>query len=84
MKWRQELAERLSPNFLALQPDLQKMLLRLPVTQVLDGDSYEVSYRQGITDLHISFPQAATPTPLETWAKAVHSGAAKMALQSNQ
>jgi len=84
MKWQQELAERLSPDFLVLQPDSQKMLLRQPVTVVLDGDSYEVWYRQGLTDLYISFPQAATPTPLETWAKAVHSGAAKMALQSNQ
>jgi hypothetical protein len=84
MKWQQELAERLSPNFLVLQPDLQKMLLRQPATVVVDGDSYEVWYRQGLTDLHINFPQAATPTPLETWAKAVHSGAAKMALRSNQ
>jgi hypothetical protein len=84
MKWQTQLIEGLSANFLALQPDLQKVLLRQPATLVLDGDSYEVWYAQGQTAIHVSFSQAAMPTPLEIWAEAVHSVAQKAALPTNQ
>jgi hypothetical protein len=84
MKWQSQLIGSLNASFLVLQQDLQKTLLREPASLFLDGDSYEVWYGQGQTNLHVCFPQAAMPTPLEKWAKAVYSTAAKMALQSNQ
>jgi hypothetical protein len=84
MKWRQGFMESLRLTSLILERDVNNSRLGQPQHITLDGDSYEVWYGQFPTDIHISFGQSATPTPLETWASAVHSAAEKMALPSNR
>jgi hypothetical protein len=84
IKWQQGFMESLRPTSLILERDVNSSRLGQPQSITIDGDSYEVWYSQFPTDIDISFGQSATPTPLETWASAVHSTAAKMALPSNR
>jgi hypothetical protein len=84
MNWQRGLMGSLGLYLLALQSDFKTSYSGQPTTLVLDGDSYEVWYGQGPRDFDLRLPQSATPSPLEIWAKEVHSAAEKMALQSNQ
>jgi hypothetical protein len=85
MKWQRGFMESLGRTAFILEGDVRTSRLGQPETITVDGDSYEVWYGQfpPATDIHISFGESPTPTPLEKWAKAVYSTAAKMALQSN-
>jgi hypothetical protein len=84
MQWQHGFLESFGPTSLILEREVKSSRLGQPQTIVLDGDSYEVWYGQFPTDIHMSFGQSATPTPLETWAGGVYSAVRKLALQSTQ
>jgi hypothetical protein len=84
MKWQHGFTDSLRSTSLILERDLNSSRLGQPQSITLDGDLYEVWYGQFQTDIHISFGQSGTPTPLETWTNAVYFAVAKMALPSNR
>ena len=45
----------------------------------LDGEAYELLYRQYPTDIHVAIDNPGTDSALFTWAKAVNSAVAKQA-----
>jgi hypothetical protein len=76
VKWQRGLVQGLIATIPTLQEETK--------TVTLDGDTYEISYSRGQTDLHISFMDTGNDSALLTWAKAVLSSAVKIAPQSKQ
>jgi hypothetical protein len=80
LAWQQSLFKSVGPTLLAWQDKLTDTYQRRPVNFLFDGDTYDLWYEQGLANVHVSIPEDEPASPLVTWAKAVHSEIAKLAV----